>query len=328
MPMTDLQTTVYATTYSRWVESEGRRETWPETVTRVITFYRKHILTNYSNAYSHIPWGQLQQGMLDLEVLPSMRSVQMSGPAAEICNVKLYNCSYLPLKDWFSFAELLYVLMQGTGVGFSVEQQYISQLPLIETQGGMHLGKFTIPDTTEGWCDALHFGLTTWSQGMDVEFDYSEIRPYGTPLKTKGGRASGSEPLKNLLDFTRTLLLKHQGRKLSSLNCHDLACYCGSIVQVGGVRRAAEISLSDRNDEKMKKAKMGQFWLTAPERSMANNSAVYESKPTMAEFITDWVDLMNSGTGERGIFNREGVIAQLPERRAVLGVQSFGLNPC
>lgn len=332
---TDLQKTVYYNSYSRWDSVLNRREHWPETVSRVMRWLNKELLNHLHQHSLPFPAAldmpALESAMLNLEVLPSMRIVQMAGPALDRCHVGSFNCSYLPLQDWRSFSELLYILMQGTGCGFSVEQQVVNQLPVIERQSSKTITRLhVIDDSTEGWCDALLFGLTTWAAGDDVQFDYSNIRPQGAPLKTKGGTASGPEPLRQLLEFSRKLLLNHQGRKLSSLNCHDLACFCGSIVQVGGVRRAAEISLSDPDDEKMRKAKQGQFWLTAPERAMANNSAVYTSKPSMNDFIGEWTELMSSGTGERGIFNRGDVWTTLPIRRADRNNPdtAFGLNPC
>lgn len=336
---TDLQQTVYYDRYARWNKQLGRRETWQETVTRVSDFFydqlekRGHFddLDKKSTLVEMLV--DLENAMLAGDVMPSMRVVQMAGPALERCNVGVYNCSYLPLKDWRAFGELLYILMQGTGVGFSVEKQYVDQLPVIQPQKPNQVKTtISIMDTTDGWCDALLVGLDTWAKGEDVQFDYSLIRPYGAPLSIKGGRASGPEPLRQLLDFARTMMLRHQGRKLSSINVHDLACFCGSIVQVGGVRRAAEISLSDLDDHKMRGAKQGQFWLHTPERAMANNSAVYEEKPSMSDFMSEWTELMNSGTGERGVFNREGVRNQLPERRKRSDWTgdpiSFGVNPC
>ncbi len=328
---TDLQKVQYLDKYAKWSPEKGRRETWEETCKRVIDFF--HNILNKTSVYTptlpigmklNSMLGDLHTAMFNMEVLPSMRVVQMAGPALERCNVGAYNCSYLPLKDWQAFGELLYILMQGTGCGFSVESQYINQLPTIEKQKGGVAGLWCIDDTTEGWCDAFVHGLLTWAAGFDIEFDYSEIRPYGAPLATKGGKASGPEPLKQLLDFTRKMMLKHQGRKLSSLNVHDLACYCGSIVQVGGVRRAAEISLSDLSDEKMRHAKQGHNYPL--ERAMANNSAVYTTKPTVQQFMREWAELMESGTGERGIFNRDGVNRLLPDRR--IRRSDWGLNPC
>ncbi len=335
---TDLQKTVFLNTYSRWHQDANRRETWEETTSRVMAFFANQLSKRrLEDQFTDGELWQLEKAMTNLDVLPSMRIVQMAGPALERCNVGAYNCAYLPLKDWRSFSELLYILMQGTGCGFSVEGQYVNQLPIIKKQSYHCFEPSVIEDSTEGWCNAFMQGLEVWANGGDIEFDYSQIRPYGTPLKTKGGKASGPEPLQQLLDFARKLLLNHQGRRLSSLNVHDLACYCGSIVQVGGVRRAAEISLSDPKDEKMSRAKNGQFWLSAPERAMANNSAVYTKKPSMSDFIEEWTTIMNSGTGERGIFNRN---APIPSRRkreqwsdsagydgGMEDIQ-FGVNPC
>ncbi len=325
-PQSDLQQVMLLDKYARWRPTDNRRENWPEVVERVMSFFGQQ-LDKHQKDITTSEWEELTQAFLDMDVLPSMRIVQMAGAALERCNVGAYNCAYLPLQDTQAFAELLYILMQGTGVGFSVEGRYVDQWPVVRpldhTQPIIH---HTIPDTTEGWCDALKLGLDCWLNGQDVVFDYSAIRPYGTPLATKGGRASGPEPLQRLLEFARKLICHHVGRKLSSLNLHDLACYCGSIVQVGGVRRAAEISLSDWDDDKLAHAKMGRFYETFPERSMANNSAVFMAKPSMKEWFDYWTTLMESGTGERGIFNREGIGKQLPYRRANDHV--WGVNPC
>jgi ribonucleoside-triphosphate reductase len=311
--------------YSRWNDKEKRRETWPETVERVVTFFKKH--TEYEGVkLSEIPWDDLEGAMLNMEAMPSMRVVQMAGPALERCNVGAYNCAYLPLDSFSAFGELLYILMQGTGCGFSVEQKYVSKLPAIEDQNGELKVPFLVEDTTEGWCNALLHGMETWAEGYDVEFDYTQIRPQGAVLRTKGGRASGPEPLRQLLLFVRKRMLQREGSYLTPLDAHDIACMCGSIVQVGGVRRAAEISLSDINDEELRYAKFGDFGREHPERYMANNSAVYESKPSLRKFTDEWLSLAMSGTGERGIFNREGAKKQMPKRRK--RGHRFGLNPC
>lgn len=330
-PQCDLQTVQLLDKYSRWREDVQRRETWPEVCERVVGWMQRAV--GYGNV---VDYNALHQAMLEKSVLPSMRVVQMAGKSLDRCHVGVYNCAYLPLQDTRSFAELLYILMQGTGVGFSVEQQYVDLWPVVAPKNSLFpVTTYVVPDTTEGWCDALELGIRTWLHGGDVVYDFSQIRPHGAPLKTKGGTASGPEPLKNLLDFARTLIQRHEGRKLSSLNLHDLACYCGSIVQVGGVRRAAEISLSDVGDAKLAHAKTGRFYEQYPERMMANNSAVYTHKPTMEEWFQQWQTLMTSGTGERGIFNREGVVNQLPSRRESVmdtphGRRSidFGVNPC
>lgn len=321
-----LQEVVYYTNYARYNNDLKRRETWEETCQRVIAFFQKVVKDNKVVVTAE-EWDAMYAAMLNQEALPSMRVVQMAGPALERCNVGAYNCAFLPIDHTRSFAELLYILMQGTGCGFSVESVHIDKLPTVMKQTGEAPGTLVVADSTEGWCEALRIGLEHWFNGKDIKFDYSEIRPAGTPLRTKGGRASGPEPLRQLLDYARKMLLNHQGRRLSSLNCHDLACFIGGIVQVGGVRRSAEISISEPGDEKMRRAKMGEFWSKAPERSMANNTAVYDSKPSMTEFFAEWQSLMLSGSGERGIFNREGYnLHQKPGRRAPH--DQFGLNPC
>ena len=254
--------------------------------------------------------------------MPSMRIIQMAGPALERDNVGAYNCAYSAIDSLNAFSEILYILMQGTGIGYSVEDRYVSRLPRVKKQKRIPTIKYIIPDSTGGWCDALKLGLQTWFAGGDVEFDYSQIRSAGEVLRTKGGRASGPQPLKDLLAFTRSTLLQAQGKKLTPLNCHDIACYCGYIVQVGGVRRAAEISLSDLEDRDIAECKNGEFWKRFPYRSMSNNSAVFEDKPSAVDFMEEWLNLAKSGTGERGIFNRS---CSIPKRRHRT---EFGINPC
>lgn len=324
---TQLQKVVYLNTYARWNPGLKRRETWEETVYRVLEFFQEHIRNNFPNAQASIPWRNLEEGMLRLEALPSMRTVQMAGPALAREHLCAYNCAALPLKDWRAFSELLYILMQGTGCGFSVEDRFISQLPVIVPPAPNAKPRtFVIDDTTEGWCDALKFALEGTANGFIIEFDYSRIRPQGAPLSTKGGRASGPEPLRQLLNTVVAKVRSRAGRRLSSLDCHDIACLCGSIVQVGGVRRAAEISLSDLDDIDLRDAKRGAFWETAPHRAMANNSAVYEDKPDAKTFLREWLSLIESGTGERGIYNRGGLNEQIPARR--LKRDDWLVNPC
>ena len=315
--------------YSRWNNETKRRETWEETVDRVMTFFKAKtpagVLDDYSD--TDISWSDLRTAMLAMEAMPSMRVVQMAGPSLERCNVGAYNCAYLPLDSIGAFGELLYILMQGTGCGFSAEHRYVDRLPYVNEQATDDKEElyWQVADTTEGWCDALSFGMKQWFGGHDVTFDFSAIRPQGAVLHTKGGRASGPDPLKNLLSFARKRILSRQGSYLTTLDAHDLACMCGSIVQVGGVRRAAEISLSDLGDDDLKYAKFGDF-AQHPERHMANNSAVYEEKPTLRKFMKEWLNLAMSGTGERGIFNRKGAKTQMPKRRKKN--HKFGLNPC
>ncbi len=323
--VTPVQALQFFDKYSRFSQEFGRRETWEETVARVMAFFKAQAAKRKKDLPDET-WANLTSAMLNLEAMPSMRIVQMAGPALERCNIGSYNCAFLPIDSWAAFGELLYVLMQGTGCGFSVEVEYVSDLPKIKRQKGEKPHRYIVPDTTIGWCEALTKGLNAWASGEDIVYDFSRIRPQGTVLKTKGGRASGPEPLKRLLAFAREKLLARQGRRLSTVEAHDIACYCGDIVQVGGVRRAAEISLSDLDDREMRDAKAGQFWLHNVQRAMANNSAVYDERPSASVFMEEWLALMKSGTGERGIFNRGGVIKNLPKRRKKR--DDFGINPC
>jgi ribonucleoside-triphosphate reductase len=312
--------------YARYNHEKGRRETWPEAVDRVIGFLKSATATV---ALPNIPWDDLQQAMLAMDAMCSMRILQMAGPALEREHVGAYNCAYLPIDSLTAWSELLYVMMQGTGCGFSVESEYVENLPRIKRQRKPDphdpVALYVVPDTTEGWCDALKLGVHRWFNGEDMRFDYSMIRPQGATLKTKGGQASGPDPLKKLLDYTRSKILSRQGRRLRTIDAHDIACFCGDIVQVGGVRRAAEISLSDFDDELMRRAKFGYFQRTEPQREMANNSAVYDERPTSTQFMEEWLSLAQSGSGERGIFNRAGANKQIPKRRKKA---RFGCNPC
>jgi len=316
---TPLQLFQYYDKYARWMPKLNRRETWPETVERVMSFLKKNCTRT---PFEQSEWDQMEGAMLSLDVLPSLRVVQMAGPALERCNVGAYNCSYCVIDNIDAFSELLYVLMCGTGGAYSVEDRYVSRLPRVKKQRNIKRQKYLVDDSTEGWCNALKTGLHAWFSGTGVEFDYTQIRPAGALLKTKGGTASGHVPLKNLLDFTRKIVLARQGRALTSVDCHDICCYCGWIVQVGGVRRAALLSLSDLDDKEMAECKTGEFWREHPHRAMSNNSCVFEEKPTARIFMEEWLNLAKSGTGERGIFNRSCII---PERRTR---DEFGCNAC
>lgn len=321
---TDLQYYQLIGKFSRWNEEEKRRETWDEVCTRVFGWFNK--LPGVKGRLREDEWTMLREAMYGLQASPAMRVVQMAGPALDCCNVGVYNCAYHPIKDLFAFAELLYILMQGSGNGFSVEYDYVADLPRIKKQKKTPAKMHKIIDSTEGWCDALFLGLKTWFNGEDIEFDYDLIRPAGARLKTKGGRASGPEPLRTLLTFARTLILGKQGKQLSDLDCHDLCCMIGKIVQVGGVRRASCLSASDRDSMAMRHCKSGNWWEKHVYRSMANNSAVYHEKPPIDEFMDEWLALVRSGSGERGIFNRYAASANRPARRkdAVM----WGMNPC
>ncbi|MEK7134240.1 MAG: ATP cone domain-containing protein [Patescibacteria group bacterium] len=318
---------VYYRTYSRWIDAEGRRETWIETVDRYVDFMRE----NLGKKLSEKEYAEVRQYILEQKAMPSMRLLQFAGKAARTTNVCAYNCSFVAPEKLQDFGEIMYVLMCGTGLGFSAESKNVQKLPQIKEQTGKKLPTYIVEDSREGWSNALVFGITAWYEGNDAEFDFGAIRPAGARLKTFGGRASGPDPLRSVLHFARTIILKKQGRRLSNIDVHDLVCKIGEVVLAGGVRRSALISLSDLDDEQMRDAKKGQFYLTEPQRSMANNSAVYEGKPTNVEFLDEWVALMKSGSGERGIFNRGSLAKTMPERRIkALGgyLGNIGVNPC
>ena len=302
---------VYLRTYARWIESENRRETWVETVDRYISFMRENI----ADMLTDEEYAELRGAIVRQEVMPSMRLMQFAGEPARRCNTCAYNCTFIAPTALEDLSGIMYLSMQGCGVGFSVESQYVEQLPQIQKQGKKKLPTHVVEDSKEGWCDALTLGLRTWYAGKDIDFDYSRIRPAGSRLKTMGGKASGPEPLRALLGFAREKILRRQGRRLRSIDAHDIICKIGECVVAGGVRRTAMISLSDLDDAELRDAKKGQFFLTEPQRSMANNSAVYEARPTNTELMEEWVALMKSGSGERGIFNRGALGNTLPKRR-------------
>jgi len=319
---------VYYRTYSRWIDEEGRRETWIETVDRYVDFMRE----NAGSKLSESEYAEIREAILNQEVMPSMRLLQFAGRAARKTNICAYNCSFIAPKCFQDFGEIMYISMCGTGVGWSVESENIQALPQIKKQTGKILPTYIIPDSKEGWADAFVFGIKTWFEGNDVSFDYSLIRPAGSVLKTMGGKSSGPAPLNSLISFSREKILRRQGRRLTNLDAHDIICKIGECVVAGGVRRSAMISLSDLDDESIRDSKAGQFYLSEGQRMLANNSAVYLFKPTTEEFMDEWVALMKSGSGERGIFNRGGLAKTLPQRR--LGqwkggiYPSWGTNPC
>src|SRR3990167_6106448 len=305
---------VYYRTYSRWIDEEGRRETWIETVGRYVAYMKGKL----GKKLKESEYQQIREGILRHEAMPSMRLLQFAGKAADTTNVCAYNCSYIAPESFRDIAEIMYVSMCGTGAGWSVESQNVQRLPQIQFQSGVKLSAHIIEDSKEGWCDAFIKGMEAWASGKDIEFDYSLIRPAGARLKTMGGKASGPAPLQRLLNFTREKMFKKQGKRLSNLDVHDIICMVGDCVVAGGVRRSAMISLSDFDDQEIRDSKKGQFYITDPQRSLANNSAVYNQKPTNAEFLQEWLALAMSGSGERGIFNRGGLAKQLPERRLKL----------
>jgi ribonucleoside-triphosphate reductase len=302
---------VYLRSYAKWIPEAGRRETWVETIDRYINFMRENI----GSKLTEKEYAEIREAILKQEVMPSMRLMQFAGDAVRRSNVAAYNCSYIAPSKIADFAEIMYISMCGTGAGYSVESANIQALPQIAYQSKEKLPTHVIGDSKEGWCDALTLGLKTWYDGKDIDFDFSQIRPAGARLATMGGKASGPEPLRNLLTFSRERILSRQGRRLRNIDAHDIICKIGECVVAGGVRRSAMISLSDLDDELVRDAKKGQFWNTEPQRAIANNSAVYNEKPSNEEFMDEWVALVKSKAGERGIFNRGGLMGQLPERR-------------
>ena len=318
---------IYYRTYARWIEDKGRRETWIETVDRYMNF----MMENLGEKLTSKEYAEVREAILKQEAMPSMRLLQFAGDAARKTNVCAYNCSYIAPSEIQDFGEIMYILMCGTGVGFSVESQNVQALPQIKSQAGKMLPTYVVADTREGWSDALTHGIKTWFDGKDVDFDFSKLRPTGARLKTMGGRSSGPDSLRSVLEFTRAKILKKQGRRLSNIDVHDIVCKIGEVVIAGGVRRSALISLSDLDDQDMRDAKRGQFYTSEPQRMMANNSAVYNEKPNNIEFLDEWISLMKSGSGERGIFNRGGLKKTLPERRLKLldnDLSHLGTNPC
>ena len=285
---------VYKRTYSRWVPEKGRRETWSETVDRYVDF-----IAAERNIPSHVR-DAIRENIYRMNVLPSMRALWSAGDAARRDNTMMYNCSFLPLDSLKSFAELLYVLMMGTGVGFSVERQFVNNLPPVSALTG-EVVEHVIPDSTDGWADSFFFGLQEWFKGNSVRFDYSLIRKAGAPLTTKGGRASGPGPLIRLFDFAEKTILGAAGRSLRPIEAHDIACMVGEIVMSGGVRRAALISISDIDDEEMRHAKDWSRGDFPTLRYMSNNSAYYSERPDKDVFWKEWGALVSSMSGERGL---------------------------
>jgi len=326
---------VFLRTYARWIPSENRRETWIETVDRYVNFMKE----NLGEKLTEEEYVEVREAILNQEVMPSMRLLQFAGDPARRCNAVAYNCSFIAPTTFKDFGEVLYLSASGCGVGFAAESRNVEQLPQIKEQAGIILKTHVVGDSKEGWAEALVHGITTWYDGKDVEFDYSKVRPAGTRLKTMGGKASGPEPLKSLLDFTRATILSRQNKRLRTIDVHDILCKIGEAIVSGGVRRSAMISLSSLDDDEIRHAKDGAFYNSHPHRMLANNSAVYEAKPTSEEFLEEWMALMKGRSGERGIFNRGGLLKQVPKRRIDAwkkkGVvvnekitSTVGCNPC
>ena len=319
---------IHLSRYSRWLEEEGRRETWEETVNRYFNFFDEH-LKGMKVKVTKEEREELRQAVLNLEIMPSMRSLMTAGEALIRDNTAGYNCSYVAVNRVRAFDEILYILMCGTGVGFSVEKQFVEKLPTIAEEFTQSDTTIIVQDSKAGWAKAYKELVSLLIGGQVPQWDVSKVRPAGARLKTFGGRASGPKPLEDLFQFTCDTFKRAAGRKLTSIECHDIVCKIAEIVVVGGVRRSALISLSNLSDDRMRNAKTGAWWEANPQRALANNSAVYTERPEIGVFMEEWLSLYNSKSGERGIFNRDATkktVARLGERRDPNF--EFGTNPC
>ena len=325
---TKYQEFIHLSRYSRWLPKKGRRETWRETVTRYFDFFQEHLKQSCKYSLDKSLREELEDAVIHLKIMPSMRCLMTAGEALKRENIAGYNCSYVAVDRPQAFDEILYVLMNGTGVGFSVERQFVSNLPTVADEFHPSDTTIVVQDSKMGWAKAFKELVAMLYHGQIPKWDLSKVRPAGAPLKTFGGRASGPEPLRRLFEFTKEIFQNAHGRKLSSIECHDIVCKTAEIVVVGGVRRSALISLSNLSDDRMRVAKSGQWWIDNGQRALANNSACYTEKPDIGIFMDEWKALYDSKSGERGIFNRESAkkIAEKNERRDV--GHDFGTNPC
>jgi len=311
---------IYLSRYSKWRDEDNRRETWPETVDRVVDAFQRQ-----TNSNKDIPWGSIRHAILNRDVMPSMRVMMAAGPALDNNHIAAYNCAYTDITSYATFAECLYVLMHGTGLGFGVSKKAIDKLDVVAPCNGRKIN-YKIDDSKEGWRDSVAVACDLIPKGYKVYFDYSAIRPEGARLKTFGGRASGPEPLKQLHQHLISVFSDARGRSLSTKEAHSIVCKIAEVVVVGGVRRSALISLSDLDDREMALAKSGDWWIQNGEFGLANNSALYHSKPSQQEFATEWQTLIDSGSGERGIFNLQSAYSKCIEigRKPLIA----GVNPC
>ena len=330
---------IHLSRYSRWMDDKGKRETWEETVTRYFDFFVDHLSENHNYKVSKKERDELQTAVINLEIMPSMRALMTAGEALKRDNIAGYNCSFASAGRVRSFDEILYTLMCGTGVGFSVERDFLGKLATIAEEFEDSDTTIVVQDSKMGWAKAYRELTSLLIAGQSPKWDLSKIRPAGARLKTFGGRASGPEPLDDLFRFTVDTYKKASGRKLNSIECHDLICKIAEIVVVGGVRRSALISLSSLTDERMREAKTGQWWMSDPQRALSNNSVAYKEKPEVGTFMEEWLSLYKSKSGERGIFNRDAAKNQIKranEYRSTLGDDyrqrevdhDFGTNPC
>ncbi len=319
---------IHVSRYARWLEKENRRETWVETVDRYMGFMTNHLSKNNDYEVPQADYDRVRSFILDHKALPSMRALMTAGPALERNNIAGYNCSYIVMDTPVAFDEVLYILMNGTGVGFSAEKKYVEKLPVIPNEFTRTANRILVDDSKEGWAYAYRDLVTDLWNGYIPGWDTSGVRGAGSRLKTFGGRASGPEPLVELFEYTIEVFRDAAGRQLTSLEVHDIVCKIASVVVVGGVRRSALISLGDLNDDTMRDAKSGEWWIDNSHRALANNSAVYESKPDRPTFDREWDALVASGSGERGIFNRQAAQNQAARNGRRDIDHDFGTNPC
>jgi ribonucleoside-diphosphate reductase alpha chain len=319
---------IYKSRYSRWLPEEKRRENWDETVNRYLEFISGHLLSKHSYTLGSELRDRLFNAIFNLDVMPSMRSMMTAGKALERDNTAGYNCAYLPVDDPKSFDEAMYILLCGTGVGFSVERQYVSKLPEVPDRLFDSSTTIVVHDSKEGWAKAYRQLIALLYSGEIPKWDISKVRPAGSRLKTFGGRASGPGPLEDLFRFTIGKFRVASGRRLNSIECHDLLCKVGEIVVVGGVRRSAMISLSNLTDDRMRKAKTGNWWEQEGQRALSNNSVCYTETPDVGAFMTEWLSLYQSKSGERGIFNRVAAVKQVRSVGRRNSNHEFGTNPC
>ena len=326
---TEYQSFIHMSRYSRWKPEEGRRETWTETVQRLINFFADHVDRNIGVKFENSTWDRIEDAILTTSVMPSMRALMTAGEALRRENIAGYNCSYIPIDSPRSFDEVLYILMNGTGVGFSVERQYVDKLPTIPDREFEHTDDvISVADSKEGWARAFRDLISYLYTNRIPKINVNRIRPAGQRLKTFGGRASGPQPLVNLFDFTIEKFRGAKGRKLNAMECHDVVCKTGEVVVVGGVRRSALISLSNLSDQRLRMAKSGAWWDTNPERALANNSVAYTEKPDAGIFMKEWLSLYESKSGERGIFNRVSAQDKAKQNGRRKADYDFGTNPC
>ena len=325
---TDYQNFIALSRYARWKEDEQRRETWPETVGRYFDYMSDHLSKKHGYNLKDGLRNELEEAVLTQQIMPSMRALMTAGPALDRCHVGGYNCSYIPVDSPRAFDECMYILMCGTGVGFSVERNNIDKLPIVNEAFHETDTVIKVGDSRPGWAKSLREMIAMLYSGQIPKWDVSEVRPAGARLKTFGGRASGPAPLIDLFNFCIDIFKNAAGRRLYPIECHDLMCKIGEVVVVGGVRRSALISLSNLNDDQMSHAKSGQWWENEGERALANISVAYKEKPQMGTFMREWLSLYESKSGERGIFNRESAKVQAASNGRRDADHEFGCNPC